>query len=80
MQIYATQCKAKLELHFPITLRLPFQEVSSSIFESLGSVEPVFCSEELSLLRYKETEQELDSHFWAAKFKFLHILIIIHKC
>jgi len=61
---------SKFEFSFPVTLCLPFKELFFSVFSNWESAEPVFCSEELSCLPYKNQNKSLTLSFGEGKFKF----------
>ena len=58
--MYNSQHTAKFEFSFPVTLCLPFQELSFSVFEL---AEPVFYSKELSFPAYKNNNKSISSQF-----------------
>jgi hypothetical protein len=67
--VYKFSPYSKFDFSFPVSLCLPFFKLSFSVFD-WELAEPVFCSEALTCLPYKNQNKSLTLSSLLGKFKF----------
>ena len=69
--MYKFSVYSKLEFYFPVTLVFYlFKKYPYQFLSNCELAEPVFCSEELSCLPYKNQKKSMTLSFCDGKFKF----------